>query len=311
VIRPDSRWGWVILGLVLVPVSQAADPVVLTPRWKVGDKARYEMVKTRERVATGKPAPKVTSRTEITVEVVRATKDGYAVAWGYGAATVEGRAGNDPAVVAMANLLKGQRVVLDIDPDGDLRGVENWRELKGLSDKMVARLTDDLAGRFDKEAVAKLTDQARRMFASKEAVEQAWTREPGLFFAAVGLQFDDTKVIEYEDHLPNPLGGPAFPSKARFVLKGVDANAGIARVTWSQTLDPAEAAKIIERTIKGLTLQLGKSPPDAAQFKNIVIEDTAEIAIRTATGWVDGLTHTRTVTVGGDRQIDTVTLTRK
>jgi hypothetical protein len=308
-----SAWG--LLYLLTVPglADGAEDSLEVLPRWTKGEKARYEIIKTR-RTAQGKSITrKTTTRTALEIEVLSANDDGYVLAWTLGATRFDDpKQAKDPLIRRMGNLLKHKRIILELDSQAAIIGVQNWRELKESSAKMLDVLTEELnAAELDQGTIAKMRSQVASMFATKQQVEQLCTREAQMFFMPLGIELAPSEPFEYEDRLPNAFGGEPFPSRAQFALKAVDRATGRANITWTQTIPPDDARRIMEETLRNLARRLGKPVPDEEQLKNLVIADTAEFVLEVSTGWIYSLTHERSTKTEGTSQEDVVTITRK
>ena len=81
-------------------------------------------------------------------------------------------------------------------------------------------------------------------------------------------------------------------------------------ITWSQTADPAQVARILESMIKEMSARLGKKPLEGEFPQAISMQDNAEIVIDVATGWVKTLKHARSVNFGTRAQVDTTLMIR-
>ncbi len=119
------------------------------------------------------------------------------------------------------------------------------------------------------------------------------------------------KPTEYEDQLPNPFGGEPFPSRATFSLKEAERKAGRAIIEWTQKLDPEKSTPIIEKTLQDMAARLGRRLPDGELRESISMEDKAEFVVDLSSGWLDRMTHTRTVKSGEVVQEDNLTIERK
>jgi hypothetical protein len=148
------------------------------------------------------------------------------------------------------------------------------------------------------------------MLGTKEQVEELCTREAQVYFKVLGRGYARNEPFEYEDLLPNPLGGEAFPTHARMALKTYDKQAGRAVITWSQTADPTQVARILESMIKEMSARLGEKPLEGEFPKAISMQDNAEIVVDVTTGWVKTLKHARSVNFGTRAQVDTTSIIR-
>ncbi len=81
-------------------------------------------------------------------------------------------------------------------------------------------------------------------------------------------------------------------------------------ITWSQTADPTQVARILESMIKEMSARLGKKPVEGEFPKAMSMQDHAEIVVDVATGWVKTLKHARSVNFGTRAQVDTTSIIR-
>jgi hypothetical protein len=242
-----------------------------------------------------------------------ASKTGFVLAWTWDETRLD-----DPELASnivarkMVNLMNGFRMILDVDPEGVFRGVQNWAELKDKGTTLLETVSDELkkAG-LDEAALGAIRDQVSSMFASKEQINQFAAREPQLFFMVMGAEFDGDAPIQMDSELPNPFGGEPFPSRARMALKELDKETGLARVTFQQTVEPTEARRIMEQSLRDMAKRMGKPAPGGPLFKDFAIEDHADFVIETSTGWIRSLTHTRKSRVDAGFQQETIEITRK
>jgi hypothetical protein len=306
------------VGLVLLPewIALARDDdgeVAILPRWKQGEKLRFEMVKTRVKSRAGKEVETVTARTLVDIEVSEAGKDGYVVRWTYGETRLDNPEQNlSPIVRSMSNLLKGIHLDIEIDADGNMTGLRNWQAVRKLADKIATTLLDEVkGGGLDDAARDRLGKQLRAMLSTKEKIEQLCFREAQVFFLPVGHSFRPGKPLELDDELPNPLGGEAIPTKTVFALKSHEKATGRVAVTWKQSADPNVTARVMEKTLRDLAKQTGAPVPNGEMLKAMQIEDSAEYTLDRVSGWPLNFTHTRTMSTGPDAMKDTLTFTRK
>src|SRR5688572_16838387 len=148
-LKEATRRFAAILAFVLLAVgtvaSAAVDSFELHPRWKKGERVRFEMTKSREKARLDKLIFKTTTRTEVEVEVLTATEDAFVLAWTLGETKFDDTNETQNVLVQkMANLLKGHRMVLELDSQAGIQSVQNWRELKAASTKRLEILSTEL-----------------------------------------------------------------------------------------------------------------------------------------------------------------------
>jgi len=302
-----------LCALVLSAPAPAGDSVDLPLRWQVGERLQYEIVKSGRKTRDGEATLKATTRTDLEIEVLRADADGYLIAWTQGETRFDDpQPAADPMLQRMTNLVRGLRVLLQIDSEANVVGVRNWKELKETIGKILSTVTDELKiSGMDATMLSKITAQLASMYATREQIEMMCTREPRMFFLVLGGSFSASEPTEYQDRLPNPFGGEPFPSRAAFVLKGVDRQSQRATIAWTQTLDPEHARRIMEKSLKDLAARVGGPVPQGDVLESMTVEDTAEFVVDLSSGWLDRLSHKRLVRTGTATQEDVLTIARK
>jgi len=302
-----------LCALILSAPAAAEDSVDLPLRWQVGQRLQYEIVKSGRKTRDGEATLKATTRTDLEIEVLRADADGYLIAWTQGETRFDDpQPAADPMLQRMTNLVRGLRVLLQIDSEANVVGVRNWKELKETIGKILSTVTDELKiSGMDATMLSKITAQLASMYATREQIEMMCTREPRMFFLVLGGSFSASEPTEYQDRLPNPFGGEPFPSRAAFVLKGVDRQSQRATIAWTQTLDPEHARRIMEKSLKDLAARVGGPVPQGDVLESMMVEDTAEFVVDLSSGWLDRLSHKRLVRTGTATQEDVLTIARK
>jgi hypothetical protein len=307
-----------VLNILLFPfdVAPAITPqssIYLVPRWNQGQKYQFEIIKTRQRYKDGKSILKGTTRTELEIEVLKAGKEGHVIRWAFGETKFD-----DPKLAEivmeqqLTNLLKGMQIILEVDSESTIIGVQNWKEVRNSVSRMLDTMTAALqkSGQ-DSITIEKVRAQVDSMFATKEQIELLCTREAQVYFMPLGRRYRLSKTIQYEDLLPNPLGGEPIPSRGAFSLKAINRGPGQAIVTWKQEVDPEEAARVLEKTVKDMSARIGKPVPNEERFGPLVMQDNAEFTIEIASGLVNRLIHTRVVKIGQSRQEETLEIIKK
>jgi hypothetical protein len=174
---------------LLLPIDSALAagaqrPVKLMPRWKKGDKLRFEMVKSRRKSEAGKPPLEATTRTDLEVEVIKADKSGFVLRWATGEVKFDDQA---LAAVAgtpeMASLVKGSEVILELDAQGSITGVQNWEEIKASYITGIEAMFEQGSKAGEGVTIpAEIRNQTLSMFNSKEQIEMFATSEASFFF---------------------------------------------------------------------------------------------------------------------------------
>lgn len=284
--------------------------ITLMPHWEKGEKHRYTMVKGR-RKTQGAKAVSGTGTTPIRIEVLDANDAGYCIAWTAGKTRIDDPAqAADPLTRAMTDLTSDVTVVLQLDSHTKLQGVRNWRQLQAMGRKVIEMTLEEIqrAG-TDDATIDKTRQQLLSLFATKQQVEMLFTRSSQVFFMPLGLEHSVGRPSEYEDRLPNPFGGEPFPTRASFTVDEIDPSSDTAVVTWRQEIDPVAGARVLEETLNDLAVRMGKPVPPGRTLDFVNVTDEARFVLHRSSGWPQRLSHTRTTTVAGASQMDSLSFT--
>ena len=281
-------------------------------RWKHGEKYRYEIVKARRKYEADNLSLNTQSRTPLAIEVLEKTSEGYVLGWTMGETTFDApEIAANPLAKQMGNLLKGFTILLEIDSNGVITGVQNWKELQEKSDSAVNTLTGALQkSGLPEQLITNIASQVRSVLSTKEQIEQLCTKEPQMFLLVLGRRYPLSEPFEYEDQLANPYGGEPFPSRGVFSVNEFSDETNLATITWQQSIDADESRRIMENTLKELAVRMGRPVPDGELLKTLAIGDEAEFLLDVASGWPVRLNHTRTVDSGENSQEDSLTIER-
>lgn len=303
-----------VLSLAALPAVRADEPkaLELKPLWKQGEKVRYEMTRKQTREQDGKLVRTGSSRAPVDVEVIAAGEKGYVVRWKLGETVLDDpKVADNPLVKAMTRLTDGMAVDLEIDTDGDLLGVKNWKDLQETGKKIQEAMFGELEkADLPKATIDAMRPEAGKMFASKQTVEASFTRQPALLVLPLGQTYDPAKPTKADMALANPFGGDPFPTKAEFALKKHVPATGLATVTFTQKPDPKQLKKVLEKTFRDVAKRAGKDADDVA-LPDFDVTDEAEYTVETKTGWVRSVTHTRRTQTGTTVATETTALTRR
>ncbi|GAB1537981.1 hypothetical protein NUACC21_06370 [Scytonema sp. NUACC21] len=318
------QWKTAVIGVIIfcfisfVHTSELANgvesSVTLSPQWKTNEKIYYQMVKTRLRSQEGKVMLNITARNNLEIEVIEANDKSYVLKFLYGDVTIDDskQAKENLFQQMIDNLNQLQTpIILKVDSFGAVEGVQNWEQIKEAGTASVDKIIKQLQNiGIDEATVVKTRAQMISTFATKEQFEKTSTGNLKLFFVPLGKTYELSEPIEYEDKLPNPLGGEPYPSRGQLTLKTLDKKLNRAVVIWKQTILPEPAKRILERTLKDLSVRLGNQVPKESLPHNVTIEDTAEFSVDISSGWIDNFTYTRTINIGKSFQKETISINK-
>jgi hypothetical protein len=279
------------------------------PRWKKGDIQRYEMIKSRRKIQNEKVMLDVTSRTDITIEVLSVRNDGAVLAWTPGETRVDDAdSQNQILLQKMSNLFKGYRMIFEVDANGVILKIQNWPQMQATGRKMIALMIGELiAKKFAPEQVDKIHSQILSMLASEEQFLLVFAREPRALFFGMGEELTLGQPTPIPCDVENPLGEGLMPIQAQLTLEKIDKKANVAHLAWSQTVKEHSHQQPSDKSLKSFTRKFRKSDSDSSPVFSLIGQGTYDLDL--STGWVREFTTTRIIKTGHTTHENRLTMT--
>jgi len=284
------------------------------PNWKADQALTFVLTKMQERSSDGQKVDKSSSSTEFELKVTEANSRGYLVDLVYGGTKIDSTgADTSPLAQQLNDLIKGIRIVLNVDANGNLKAVENWQEVKKALAEAIKQISPESSqAGMTAEEVSTILANVSKNLSTKAQIELACTRDVQLLFMCLGHSYEVGKPAVFKGKVPNPLpGGRELPSLASFELVSTDPAQGVATIHFKQGLAGEEARKVLDDTIRALERRAGKPLPDAAGFKDMKISDAANFKVEIDSAWIKSAKHGRVVRAAEGYQKETSTLERK
>ena len=289
--------------------QNADEPVVVELPFdpEVGDRIRLVMAKERVKIQGGERSSPGRSEVLVDLEVLERSEQAYVIRWSYGKTSFSSpQAAPNLLVEKMAGLTEGLQLDLQTDSWGSVLGLRNKADVLSTYQAAVEVMFGALAEAGVSAADIERVEAGLAGAFTPEAIEIMVLREPSLFFAPSGGVFQLATPNDYEDLLPNPLGGAPIPSKAYMMFKEVDADAGLAVIEWKQSIDPVKGRAVLLETLRQIAKRTNSPEPTEADLPTLEIEDLALFTYDTASGWPREVSHRRSITVGDRGQIDSL-----
>ena len=286
--------GLIPLVILAVTTGTFAADLDLRPRWSPGDQQVLSLERRREQ--TRDPSRNIVARSTVTIRVLRATPSGYETRWILGAVTVQGaRAEEQRLLQEMMNVVAGLECDLEIDAEGTVTRLLNWKAVKTAVDAAIARMLDGLRQTGVPPQVLSSVKQLVDMYDTDEKLLAHGLREIALYHAVFGRTYSTGAPERYEATLASPLGGEPIPSRGQIALRRVDAAAGLAHVDWTHTTDPHAASRLAAKATTDLALRMGRPAPSPRDIPRIEVGESSQYVVDVRGGWVKSLKNTRTI----------------
>jgi len=281
--RRKASWAALVAGVAVLLAGlavAAARPIVLKPAFEAGDAFALMMSKTRERVEGGNVVFRGRTETPVDVTVVRAGPEGWLIDWTFGRTRLVEPPNLPPPPDAA--LFDGVTLRLRLDASGRPRSVENYPEVRQRIEDAIAAV---LAPIGDPAARGRAAALLRESLGSQQQVESHVLADIGQYFLPYSAPLDAAEPRQREVELPSPAGSQPLRAIDRFTAMRLDApgEERIVEVQWTQTMDPAELARLardLEQRLRDRAImQPGASQPQVPRDLEAQVQGRFEVPL--------------------------------
>jgi len=130
---------------------------------------------------------------------------------------------------------------------GEFLEILNWKEVSEMMNNMFDDVVE-VIGDGDKNRTSKLEkalEPLKKVYSSKQGIEQIILKELSYIHFPMGVQFDTTEPFKYEEELPNMFGGAPIKAKSKITFESVDFDEGFCVMKQEMTLDPESTKSLL------------------------------------------------------------------
>ena len=280
-----------------VSVTASAQQVKIVPLLKSGDEFTLEVTRVRE--DSSRPLRNGKSTTPVDVRVVAATSDGIVLEWVPGESAIASSQAVDPVVTAAANALRGLKLRLALNANGEYAGLVNQNEVV----PQVQKAVDLVLGRVMEQVPVDRRAAMQKVLAqalSPSLLVGSVTREAQMYFSMSGVALAVGETVAVNLEQPNPLGGGAVPATVRVTMESATDDSAV--LTTVTTYDAAALLQMM----RGLFEQSGKPIPESelAKLPPMQLSDEGRFVLDRKLGLARELVVNRRVTAGKNQRLD-------
>lgn len=223
--------------------------------WSIGDSYDYKITKTTQQWKEGKPSKDERQEYTANFSVIDSTADSYIINW-----TFENSLMNtyeiSQELTERFSKYKLTVIKYKTSAMGDFPEVINWKEVGEIMNSMFVDLAEVLGEKDENErkAIQKSLQPFKEIYSSKEGVEQLVLKELHYFHFPMGLEYDPSETIEYDDEIPNMFGGDPIKAKAKIYIDSVDVEDSFCVVRQELSLDPEGTRVLLKQVFKEMKL---------------------------------------------------------
>ena len=283
--------------LILIQVA-VAQPVTIAPKFRVGQVLQLELKKTREDNRAGRLTG--TSRTPITLRVLKADANGFVVDWIPGETKFEDPAqASNPILQFASKILKDVHMEAMLNSSGAFQRLRNQTAVEAKMQVAVDNLMGKLAESIPEPRRQQTSEAMGRLVTPKVLIAAA-TKEVQLYFALYGIEIEKGKPFDGKVDVPNPLGEGSLPSQIRIELKETDPGLEEVQLSLEQRYDSDALLSLLPAALGAIGSRLAS----AERLRSGSLLDTGQFTFNTKSGCMQRIFHERTATMGQVRRLD-------
>ncbi len=230
--------------------------VAFVSYWSIGDSYNFKVSKIKKQWKEGILTKNQNQDYIANFTVIDSTENSYTIKWSY-----ENDLRNTYKIPEKLLDRFSKYKITDIkyktSEVGDLIEILNWKEVGEIMNSMFNDIVEVLGEEDEKkkEALKTAMQPFKEIYSSKQGVEQLVLKELQYFHFPMGVEFDITEPIFYDDELPNMFGGKPIAAKAKLYFENVDFNESFCTVKQELSLNEDDTKKMLKQLFEKMNLE--------------------------------------------------------
>lgn len=184
--------------------------------WSTGDAYNFKVTKIKQKWTNEILTKNDTSQYVAHFEVIDSADKSYKIKWTFENNLINTR--DIPKdIQEKFSAFKQSEIIYTTTELGEFRAIENWEEFGTFMKEMFDTLIDSKSGEdgLDKEKFRAVMQPIMAAYTSREGLEQVVFKELQYFHFPFGMEYAVKDTLEYEETLPNLLGGTPIKGKGK------------------------------------------------------------------------------------------------
>lgn len=262
----------ILLLFITTPLFSQIDTtkVSFIAYWSKGDSYDFKVTKVKKRWTNDKLTKNDSTQYIANFKVLDSTEKSYTIQWSYKNNLINTYKKNlnkiyedKKAINEIVKKYDVTKIVYKTDEYGEFLEIINWQEVSDLMSKMLGELEKSIQIRKpDKlKEVEKAMEPLAKIYSSKEGVEQLILYELQFFHFPFGSEYDVNIPFEYEQELPNMVGGEPIKGNAKLSIIEVDFEELYCVLKEEVELNPDDTKRQVIMLLKKMGIE-GKKAED-------------------------------------------------
>lgn len=223
--------------------------------WSIGDSYDFKVTKINQQWKEGKLTKDQKQEYIANFTVIDSTENSYTINWSY-----ENDLGNTynipEELLDKFSKYKLTEIKYKTSEVGDLLEILNWKEVGEIMNNMFEDIIEVLGKNDEKkqDALKTALQPFKQIYSSKQGVEQLVLKELQYFHYPMGLEYDITEPLFYEEELPNMFGGKPIKAKAKLHFENIDFEESFCVIKQEMSIDPNDSKEMLKQVFKQMKL---------------------------------------------------------
>lgn len=230
--------------------------VAFVSYWSVGDSYSFKVSKIKQQWKEGDLTKDHKQEYVANFTVIDSTESSYIIKWSY-----ENDLGSSydipDELLDEFSKYKLTEIEYKTSEVGDLLEILNWKEVGNMMNNMFDDIINILGEDDEKKRDTLKASMLpfKQIYSSKQGVEQLVMKELQYFHFPMGMEYDISEPLFYDEELPNMLGGKPIKAKAKLYFENIDFEESFCVMKQEMTLDPKDTKEILKQVFKQMNLK--------------------------------------------------------
>lgn len=223
--------------------------------WSIGDSYDFKVSKIKQQWKEGELTKDQKQDYVANFTVIDSTETSYTINWSY-----ENDLGSTYKIpeklLDRFSKYKITEIKYKTSELGDLIEILNWKEVGETMNSMFDDIIEVLGDKDEKkkDALKTAMNPFKEIYSSKQGVEELVLKELQYFHFPMGLEYDITEPLLYDEELPNMLGGKPIKAKTKLYFENVDFEESFCVIKQEMNLDINDTKKMLNQLLKQMKL---------------------------------------------------------
>jgi hypothetical protein len=229
--------------------------VAFVSYWSIGDSYNFKVTKINQQWKEDKLTKDQKQEYVANFTVIDSTENSYTINWSY-----ENDLGNTYKIpeelLERFSKYELTQIKYKTSEVGDFLEILNWKEVSEMMNNMFDDIVEVLDGndKIKQDALKNAMQPLKQMYSSKEGVEQLVLKELQYFHFPMGLEYNITEPLIYDEELTNMFGGKPIKAKAKLYFESVDFEESFCIVKQEMSLNPEDTKMLLTQFFKQMNL---------------------------------------------------------